>query len=99
MCIRDRFWTEDMADVDWQNVYERYLPMLDRISTRNEFSDLLWEMQGELGSSHAYAIGGDMRPEPPHDLGFLGADFQWDRSAGAWKVARISNGDVWDEEV
>ena len=39
-------------------------PLLDRVATRNEFSDLLWEMQGELGSSHAYAIGGDVREEP-----------------------------------
>ena len=50
---RDHFWTEDMADVDWYAVYERYFPLIDRISTRAEFSDLMWEMQGELGTSHA----------------------------------------------
>ena len=33
----EQFWVEDMADVDWQGVYDRYLPLLDRISTRNEF--------------------------------------------------------------
>jgi tricorn protease len=95
---REQFWVEDMAEVDWQAVYERYLPLLERVSTRNEFSDLLWEMQGELGSSHAYAVGGDVRTEPAYDVGLLGADLAWDDSVGAWKVTRIARGDVWDEE-
>jgi len=37
-------------------VYDRYLPLVDRIATRAEFSDLMWEMQGELGTSHAYEL-------------------------------------------
>ena len=32
-----------------------------RVSTRAELSDLIWEMQGELGTSHAYEMGGDHR--------------------------------------
>jgi tricorn protease len=79
-------------------VYQRYLPMLDRVSTRGEFSDLLWEMQGELGSSHAYAIGGDAREDPRYDVGFLGADLAWDAAAGGWRVVRVVPGDVWDAE-
>jgi tricorn protease len=95
---REQFWVEDMADVDWPEVYQRYLPMLDRVSTRGEFSDLLWEMQGELGSSHAYAIGGDAREDPRYDVGFLGADLAWDAEAGGWRVVRVIPGDVWDAE-
>ena len=95
---RDQFWTEDMADVDWKGIYQRYQPLLDRVSCRSEFADLLWEMQGELGSSHAYVMGGDYRDEPKYDLGFLGADLTWDAQASAWKIARIVRGDVWDEE-
>ncbi|MBC8106511.1 MAG: PDZ domain-containing protein [Anaerolineae bacterium] len=93
---REQFWVEDMADVDWQGVYNRYAPLLDRVSTRNEFHDLLWEMQGELGSSHAYAMGGDFRTEPTYDVGSLGATFRW--NANAWTIARIGSGDTWDEE-
>jgi tricorn protease len=95
---REQFWIEDMADVDWQGVYERYLPLIDRICTRGEFSDLLWEMQGELGSSHAYAVGGDLRAEPTYDIGQLGAQMKWDDAAKGWKVDRIFRGDVWDDE-
>ncbi len=93
---RDHFWTEDMAEVDWHAVYERYFPLIDRISTRAEFSDLMWEMQGELGTSHAYEFGGDYRPEPRYDMGFLGADLVYDKRLKLWKVARIVRGDPWD---
>jgi tricorn protease len=94
---RDHFWTEDMSSVDWHQIYERYLPLLERVSTRSEFSDLMWEMQGELGTSHAYEFGGDYRPEPRYDLGFLGADFTYDEKVKAWKITHIVRGDPWDE--
>ncbi|MCS6902752.1 MAG: PDZ domain-containing protein [Candidatus Bipolaricaulota bacterium] len=93
---RDHFWIEDMADVDWHAVYERYFPLIDRISTRAEFSDLMWEMQGELGTSHAYEFGGDYRPEPRYDMGFLGADLAYDKKLKLWKIAHIVHGDPWD---
>ena len=63
---RDQFWVEDMSGVDWEAVYRRYEPLLERVATRGELSDLIWEMQGELGTSHAYESGGDHR-RPPAD--------------------------------
>ncbi len=95
---RDHFWTPDMSQVDWPAIYQRYLPLLERVSSRAEFSDLLWEMQGELGTSHAYEIGGDYRPEPHYDLGFLGADLVYDRKIKVWRIVRIIRGDPWDDE-
>ena len=41
-----------------------YAPLLERVATRGELSDLIWEMQGELGTSHAYEMGGDHRKPP-----------------------------------
>src|SRR5262249_29959305 len=61
---RDHFWTPTMSGIDWNAVYEKYAPLLDRVSSRGEFSDLVWEMQGELGTSHAYEMGGDHRKPP-----------------------------------
>ena len=95
---KEQFWVEDMADVDWQRIYDIYRPLLDRVSTRGEFADLLWEMQGELGSSHAYVMGGDFREEPQLNVGFLGAKIEWDDNASAWKIARIICGDAWADE-
>ncbi len=95
---RDHFWTADMSGVDWQMVYQRYLPLLQRIATRSEFSDLMWEMQGELGTSHAYEMGGDYPAEPDYDQGFLGADIRFDPESETYRVVHIAQGDAWDEQ-
>ena len=94
---RDYFWDADMTGVDWQLVHDRYLPLLERVSARSEFADLMWDMQGELGTSHAYEQGGDYRRAPSYGLGFLGADLTLDRS-GRWVIARIVRADQWDPE-
>ncbi|MEN8237238.1 MAG: S41 family peptidase [Pseudomonadota bacterium] len=95
---RDHYWTQDMSRIDWQSVYDHYAPMLERISTREEFSDLLWEMQGELGTSHAYVIGGDIRRSPHHyGVGNLGADFVFNSKQGGYQFSNIKIGDSWDE--
>ncbi len=80
---RDQFWTGDMSEVDWHSVYLRYFPLIERVSTRSEFSDLMWEMQGELGTSHAYEFGGDYRRRPYYGQGFLGTDLELGRG-GQW---------------
>ncbi len=93
---RDQFWTQDMSGVDWKAVHDRYLPLVERVASRAEFSDLMWEMQGELGTSHCYELGGDYRPEPQWHQGFLGADLAWDAASSTWRVAAIPRGDSWD---
>ncbi|MGQ9534826.1 MAG: S41 family peptidase [bacterium] len=96
---RDHFWTKNMSGIDWKKVYEKYLPLLERIGTRSEFSDLVWEMQGELGTSHAYEWGGDYRDEPRYTQGFLGADFVYNRKHNAYKIVHIVKGDPWEENA
>jgi tricorn protease len=95
---RDQYWTADMAHIDWLGVHDRYLPLVERVSSRSEFSDLVWEMQGELSTSHCYELGGDYRPGPRYSQGQLGADFSYDAAADGWRVTRIAHGDAWDEK-
>ncbi len=95
----EQFWVEDMSDIDWDRVYDRYAALLPRVRTRAELSDVIWEMHGELGTSHAYEIGGDLRKPPEYDTGFLGADFVWNESARAWRIDRIYRGDSWNRNV
>ncbi|HBP20452.1 MAG TPA: peptidase, partial [Planctomycetes bacterium] len=91
---RDNFWTPDMSGIDWEAVYERYLPVLERVATRAEFSDLMWEVQGELGTSHAYEFGGEYpRGVPAYRPGFLGCDLVL--RDGKWQIERIVRGDSW----
>ncbi|HUX79491.1 MAG TPA: S41 family peptidase, partial [Alphaproteobacteria bacterium] len=92
---KDFFWTEDMSKVDWNGIYKRYRPLLDRIATRGELSDLISEMHGELGTSHAYVFGGDFRYSPQYPLGDLGADFIFDKAQKAYRISNIAKGDRW----
>ncbi|MBI4566824.1 MAG: PD40 domain-containing protein [Planctomycetes bacterium] len=94
---RDHFWVPNMSNVDWGLIYRRYLPLLPRVGTRSEFSDLMWEMQGELGTSHCYEFGGDYRPGPSYSQGTLVADFAWDRRAKGYRVEHVVKGDSWAE--
>lgn len=90
--MRDNFWVADMAGNDWAALLTRYRPLLDRIATRDDLSDLIWEVQAELGTSHAY----ETPPEPPNRkerrLGHLGVDLERD-SAGLWRITRILPGE------
>ncbi|MFI4888114.1 MAG: S41 family peptidase [Burkholderiales bacterium] len=93
---RDQFWVSDMSGIDWQGVYQRYEPLLERISTRSELSDLIWEIQGELGTSHAYEMGGDHRKPPPVSLGHLAAELRLADDGASYVIDRIVDGDPWD---
>ncbi|MCK2217782.1 PDZ domain-containing protein [Actinomadura sp. ATCC 31491] len=96
--MRDHYWREDMNGVDWQAVLDRYEPLVARIGTHAELIDLLWETQGELGTSHAYAIGPGGGPDPRRRQGLLGADLAKDAD-GVWRVERILAGESSDHEA
>jgi len=96
---RDHYWTAEMAGIDWEAIYRRYLPMLDRIATRIEFSDLIGEVHGELGTSHAYEQGGDFRRSPNYQQGFLAADFHFDSETNGYRINRIVRGDSWSDKA
>lgn len=96
---REHFWDEKMSAVDWDLVFERYALLLPKIRTRSELSDLIWEMQGELGTSHAYEFGGD-KPDPlPYYKGFLGADLTYDSKSDGYRISKILRGESWDHEA
>jgi tricorn protease len=94
---RDHFWVEEMSGVDWAHVYDRYLPLVDKVASRLEFSDLMWEMQGELGTSHAYELPGDVRTPPPYAMGHLGAEIEHDEKRDLYRIGHILKGDSWED--
>ncbi|HTW07163.1 MAG TPA: S41 family peptidase [Acidimicrobiales bacterium] len=91
---RDHFWVADMGGVDWPRVLARYLPLVDRVATRTELADVIWELQGELGTSHAYELFGEYREAPPWGQAFLGADLARDHD-GRWVVAAVIRAGTW----
>tara|TARA_Y100001970_G_C14107117_1_gene788793 strand:- start:252 stop:1298 length:1047 start_codon:yes stop_codon:yes gene_type:complete len=55
----------------------------------------MWEMQGELGTSHAYELGGDYSFPPQYQVGLLGAEYEFNPSQKGYKITKILKGDVW----
>ena len=96
---REQYWVADMAGTDWKRAYDRYTPLLNCSGSRAELSDLIWELQGELGTSHSYEFGGEYRPHPEYTQGHLGVDWRFDPATGRYTIARIVRGDPWDPEA
>nr|WBO77925.1 PDZ domain-containing protein [Streptomyces sp. SBE_14.2] len=93
--MRDHFWRSDMSGVDWTGVLDRYRPVLDRVATYDDLVDLLYEVQGELGTSHAYVIprGGSGGRQ-----GLLGADISRHED-GTWRIDRILPSETSDPQA
>ncbi|WP_393971986.1 S41 family peptidase [Oxyplasma meridianum] len=58
--MNENYWNPEKVKKEWKKVYDMYQPLLEGISTRSELSDLIKEANGELGTSHAYEMGGDI---------------------------------------
>ncbi|PRZ41488.1 tricorn protease [Antricoccus suffuscus] len=89
--MRDNYWRADMGGVDWQGAFDRYQPLLERLGSHDELVDLIWELQGELGSSHAYVTPRATMSDPVRRQGLLGADISY--RAGKWVIDRIVPGE------
>ncbi|WP_229859236.1 S41 family peptidase [Streptomyces poonensis] len=96
--MRDNFWRPDLGGTDWQAVLDRYRPVLGRIATHDDLVDLLWEVQGELGTSHAYVTpsGGGGRSDLRQ--GLLGADISR-HGDGQWRIDRILPSETSDPDA
>jgi len=95
--VRRDFWTPDMSGIDWDAVLAAYRPLVDRIRGAADFADLLWELLGELGTSHGYVDQAheDSPGRPAPAVGQLGADISRDGS-GRWVVDRVLPGESSD---
>jgi len=58
---RDYFYDPAMHGVDWKAAYSKYLPLIDRVTTRAELSDVIAQMVAELSALHIFVRGGDLR--------------------------------------
>ncbi len=96
---RDFYWAENMAHVDWPAMREKYAVLLPRLGTRQELNDVVGQLIGELGTSHTYVWGGDVRRAKDVAIGSLGADLAWDEQAGALKFTRILRPESWGTDT
>jgi tricorn protease len=93
--MRDNFWRTDLGGLDWPAVQRRYRPLVERLGSYSDLVDLLWELQGEPGTSHAYVQSAGHGVAAARRQGMLGADLVRD-GAGVWRVARVLPGESSD---
>ncbi len=91
---RDYFYDTKMVGLDWKAMRDRYLPLVDRVSTRDELSDLIAQMVGELSTLHIFVRGGDTRHGDDQVMpATLGALLIRDEAAGGYRVEKIYQSD------
>ncbi|MEY9950163.1 S41 family peptidase [Kitasatospora sp. GAS1066B] len=96
--VRDQFWDPALGGLDWPALVAQYEPLLDRIASPDDFADLLRELLGELGTSHAYvtpARRGEGPAPVQQPLGLLGASAHREPD-GRWLLSRVLLGESSD---
>ena len=95
--FRDYFYDPNMHGVNWEEVRDQYMVLLDDAISRYDVNFLIGEMIAELNASHTYRGGGDLEQGPRTGVGYLGVD--WTVENGAYRISRIVRGAPWDSEV
>ena len=96
---RDFFYVDNMHGVDWKKIKKRYKVFLPYLTSRNDLTYVIGEMQAELNVGHAYVYGGSRSgPRPPFVRGgYLGCDFDVDSGSGRYRISKIYEGRNWDK--
>ncbi|TRZ42599.1 S41 family peptidase [Robertkochia solimangrovi] len=91
---RDYFYDKNMHGVNWKAMYDRYYPLLKRVTTREELSDLIGRYVGELAALHTSVRGGDQREdEKDISVASLGARLLRDEKKGGYVIDHIYKAD------
>lgn len=87
---RDYFYDRGLHGLDYKQSLAKYLPLVDRITTREELSDLMGWLVGDLSALHTSVGGGDTRRGADNvAIGSLGARVARDPAAGGYRIERI----------
>lgn len=87
---RDYFYDRNMHGVNWTAIRDRYLPLVDRVATRDELNVVIAQMVSELSALHTFVIGGDDRkPADQIETATLGAVLRRDERGGGYVIEHI----------
>ncbi|HEY6463563.1 MAG TPA: S41 family peptidase, partial [Polyangiaceae bacterium] len=91
---RDYFYDRGMNGADWPKIRDKYLPLVDRVRSRDDLNDLIGQMVSELSALHIFVAGGDSRHGTDDvEVSSLGAELTKDAKAGGLRVTRIYTAD------
>lgn len=91
---RDYFYDPGMHGTDWKGILDKHLPLVDRITTRDELSEVIGWMVGELSALHTSVRGGDLRRGNDNvRVASLGARLLRDPAGGGYRIDYIYRSD------
>ncbi len=94
---RDYFYDPNIHGRDWDEVFERYSPLVEHIQHRSDLSYILDQVNGELSVGHSFVFGGDFPKVESNKVGCLGADLIAEN--GHWKIQRIYTSESWNPSL
>jgi len=85
------FYDSDFHGADWNQVHEKYRPVVANVRGDLEFRDVIKEMLGELRASHLDIYSSDPRPDATVKTAYIGVepDYTVLERDGAFKIARV----------
>jgi tricorn protease len=94
---RDFFYDPNMHGRDWNEVRDRYAPLVPHIRHRTDLTYVLNMIDGEMSVGHSFVFGGDLPETDSSKVGLLGADLVADE--GRWRIARIYTFESWNPDA
>ncbi|MBN2863023.1 MAG: PD40 domain-containing protein [Bacteroidales bacterium] len=94
---KDYFYDPGMHGRDWNEVYEKYSPLLPYIKHRADLNYILDQVNGEMSVGHSFVSGGDLPEVEKPSAGLLGADLVPENNH--WKIKRIYTTESWNPEL
>lgn len=94
---RDYFYDPKMHGRDWDEVFDRYEPLVKHVKHRSDLTYLLDMVNGELSVGHSFVFGGDLPKVEKKRAGLLGADLI--KESGFWQIARIYTAESWNPKL
>lgn len=94
---KDFFYAPNMHGRDWDEVYQRYAPLIPHVKHRSDLTYILDQMNGEMSVGHSFVFGGDFPSTDGNTTGVLGADLIRDNNR--WKISRIYTTESWNPEL
>ncbi len=94
--LRDWFYDPNMHGQAWDEIREKYEPLVQHIAHRADLDYIFGEIAGEMNAGHIYVQSGDQPVVERRDGGLLGAEFE--RDNGFYRVSKVFEGEAWHSE-
>ena len=92
---KDYFYDQEgIHGRNWDEVYQRYAPLVPFVRHRDDLTYVLDMVNGELSVGHSFVFGGDFPETDPSTAAVLGADLV--AEGNRWKINRIYHTESWN---